>query len=234
MTSGYAVTKVLTAVSFAALAVLLVFLTYPVKDAPVEQLADAVRRVHSGLRVVDPAPAEASLFERRQSAQHRVGARADRRGQGDLVDIPRARTGGRLIAHDQHKRHTRLHGFRQRGEGIGETSAVGGGSRCDSPAGPVVRVGGNHGALLMAHGSEPRRSGAFQSIEEVGVAVAHHAEDGIDVLGEGTGDVGGHRVHGRAFRDGTVRESVCVSRSATLRGASRPFFEHRSGRTCQF
>jgi len=36
---------------------------FVVKDAPVEQLADAVRRVHSGLRVVDPVLAEASLFE---------------------------------------------------------------------------------------------------------------------------------------------------------------------------
>lgn len=34
-----------------------------VKDAPAEQLADAVRRVHAGLRVVDPELAEASLFE---------------------------------------------------------------------------------------------------------------------------------------------------------------------------
>lgn len=34
-----------------------------VKDAAVEQLADAVRRVHAGLRVVDPALAEESLFE---------------------------------------------------------------------------------------------------------------------------------------------------------------------------
>lgn len=33
------------------------------KDAPAEQLADAVRRVHSGLRVLDPALAEESLFE---------------------------------------------------------------------------------------------------------------------------------------------------------------------------
>ncbi|GAA3929508.1 response regulator transcription factor [Microbacterium soli] len=33
------------------------------KDAPAEQLADAVRRLHSGLRVVDPELAEASLFE---------------------------------------------------------------------------------------------------------------------------------------------------------------------------
>ena len=34
-----------------------------VKDTPAEQLADAVRRVHSGLRVLDPALAEESLFE---------------------------------------------------------------------------------------------------------------------------------------------------------------------------
>lgn len=33
------------------------------KDAPAEQLADAVRRVHSGLRVTDPALAEATLFD---------------------------------------------------------------------------------------------------------------------------------------------------------------------------
>ena len=36
---------------------------FVVKDAPAEQLADAVRRVHAGLRVIDPALAEASLFE---------------------------------------------------------------------------------------------------------------------------------------------------------------------------
>lgn len=34
-----------------------------VKDTPAEQLADAVRRVHAGLRVLDPALAEESLFE---------------------------------------------------------------------------------------------------------------------------------------------------------------------------
>lgn len=33
------------------------------KDTPAEQLADAVRRVHSGLRVLDPVLAEESLFE---------------------------------------------------------------------------------------------------------------------------------------------------------------------------
>lgn len=34
-----------------------------VKDTPAEQLADAVRRVHSGLRVLDPVLAEESLFD---------------------------------------------------------------------------------------------------------------------------------------------------------------------------
>lgn len=34
-----------------------------VKDTPAEQLADAVRRVHEGLRVLDPALAAESLFE---------------------------------------------------------------------------------------------------------------------------------------------------------------------------
>lgn len=36
---------------------------FVVKDASVEHLADAVRRVHAGLRVVDPQLAEASLFD---------------------------------------------------------------------------------------------------------------------------------------------------------------------------
>lgn len=36
---------------------------FVVKDASVEQLADAIRRVHAGLRVVDSVLAEMSLFE---------------------------------------------------------------------------------------------------------------------------------------------------------------------------
>ena len=34
-----------------------------VKDTPAEKLADAVRRVHAGMRVLDPALAEESLFD---------------------------------------------------------------------------------------------------------------------------------------------------------------------------
>ncbi|GAA4197922.1 response regulator transcription factor [Microbacterium oryzae] len=36
---------------------------FVVKDAPAVELADAVRRVHAGLRAVDPGLAEASLFD---------------------------------------------------------------------------------------------------------------------------------------------------------------------------
>jgi two-component system response regulator DesR len=36
---------------------------FVVKDAPAVELADAVRRVHAGLRAVDPSLAEASLFD---------------------------------------------------------------------------------------------------------------------------------------------------------------------------
>lgn len=36
---------------------------FVVKDTPAELLADAVRRVHAGLRVVDPVLAEESLFD---------------------------------------------------------------------------------------------------------------------------------------------------------------------------
>lgn len=36
---------------------------FVVKDTPARQLADAVRRVHSGLRVIDPALATSSLVE---------------------------------------------------------------------------------------------------------------------------------------------------------------------------
>jgi two-component system response regulator DesR len=36
---------------------------FVVKDSPAEKLADAVRRVHAGMRVLDPALAEESLFD---------------------------------------------------------------------------------------------------------------------------------------------------------------------------
>lgn len=64
-----------------------------------------------------------------------------------------------------------------------------------------MRIGGNHGALLMAHRSERGIRLALQRIEEVRVPVAHHPEDGIDVLGESQGDMCGDGGHGKAFRD---------------------------------
>ncbi len=48
-----------------------------VKDAPAEQLADAIRRVHAGLRVVDPAA----------SGRHRPAARAQRRDGPQLPEL---------------------------------------------------------------------------------------------------------------------------------------------------
>ena len=51
---------------------------FVVKDTPARELADAVRRVHAGLRVVDPDLATESLIDRPEAA-HRPGARdADR------------------------------------------------------------------------------------------------------------------------------------------------------------
>jgi two-component system, NarL family, response regulator DesR len=44
---------------------------FVVKDTPATELADAVRRVHSGLRVVDPDPATESFDRGTQPAQAR-------------------------------------------------------------------------------------------------------------------------------------------------------------------
>ena len=65
---------------------------FVVKDTPAAQLADAVRRVHAGLRVVDPALATESLFagesplttagDRR--APRRAGRRRRRRDRRSL------------------------------------------------------------------------------------------------------------------------------------------------------
>ncbi|GAB2568272.1 response regulator transcription factor [Leucobacter ruminantium] len=66
--AAHAATRVLIVTTFARPGYLRAALDagaggFIVKDAPPEQLADAVRRVHAGMRVVDPALAEASLFE---------------------------------------------------------------------------------------------------------------------------------------------------------------------------
>jgi len=61
---------------------------FVVKDTPARQLADAVRRVHSGLRVVDPALAADSLVsgESPLTTREAEGARAARDG-GTVAQI---------------------------------------------------------------------------------------------------------------------------------------------------
>lgn len=62
---------------------------FVVKDTPAEQLADAVRRVHSGLRILDPALAEESLFEGVSPLTEResqvLGLAADGRSAADIA-----------------------------------------------------------------------------------------------------------------------------------------------------
>jgi two-component system response regulator DesR len=64
---------------------------FVVKDTPARQLAEAVRRVHSGLRVVDPALAADSLAggDSPLTARETEVLRAARQG-GSVADIARA------------------------------------------------------------------------------------------------------------------------------------------------
>lgn len=55
---------------------------FVVKDTPAEQLAEAVRTVHAGQRVVDPALAEASLFEGANPLSEREREVLRRAGEG--------------------------------------------------------------------------------------------------------------------------------------------------------
>lgn len=55
---------------------------FVVKDTPAEQLAEAVRTVHSGNRVVDPTLAEASLFEGANPLSDRERQVLKRAGEG--------------------------------------------------------------------------------------------------------------------------------------------------------
>ncbi|MBP6686142.1 MAG: response regulator transcription factor [Leucobacter sp.] len=55
---------------------------FVVKDTPAEQLAEAVRKVHAGHRVVDPALAEASLFEGANPLSEREREVLRRAGEG--------------------------------------------------------------------------------------------------------------------------------------------------------
>lgn len=61
-----------------------------VKDAPAEQLADAIRRVHSGLRVVDPALAAETLATGESPLTGRErDVLVAARGGGTVADIAR-------------------------------------------------------------------------------------------------------------------------------------------------
>ena len=128
-------------------------------------------------------------------AADRVGAGADRGGERDLVDVPRARARRRLVADDEHERHARL-------RGLGQAVSV-----LVKPA-PYVAV-----AAAMRPDARKWASAAttppaswrtavkravvcaLEGVEEVGVAVAHDAEDVVDVAREGDGDVGGDGGH---------------------------------------
>ncbi|GAA1319205.1 response regulator transcription factor [Nonlabens tegetincola] len=55
---------------------------FVVKDTPADKLADAVRRVHAGHRVVDPELAEASLFEGANPLTERERQVLRRAGEG--------------------------------------------------------------------------------------------------------------------------------------------------------
>jgi hypothetical protein len=131
------------------------------------------------------------------SAAHRVGAGPDGRGDGDLVDAPRPRARGGLVADDEHERNASLHSLGERRQRVGEAGAIGG-CRGGEPTGrPEVRVGGDDSPGLMPHGGEVGRGAADERIEERGVAVAHDAEDVLDASGESLRHVCGHRVSRR-------------------------------------
>ena len=143
-----------------------------------------------------------------------VGARADGAGERDLVDAPRSRTGCGLVADHQHQRDVRLPRLGERREGVREPGAVGRGGRGQPAGGSVVRVRGDDGAGLVAHRGVRDGPVALQGVEEVGVAVAHDAEDLVDVVGESGGDVSGDRGHDSAFRDanGGAMIRMCLAR----------------------
>ena len=105
---------------------------------------------------------------------------ADRGGEGGLVDVPVPHSRLRGGADDHDEGDARAHRLGERGDEVGETSPVGRGGRGQPPAGAKVGVGGGDGGRLVTHGSEDRGRG-LQSVEEVGVAVAHHSEDVVDM-----------------------------------------------------
>jgi len=166
---------------------------------------------------------------RRIPVAHRVGAHAHRRGERDLVDTPRARPRGGLVAHDEEEGDAGLGRLGQRREGVGEARAVGGGRGGETSRGAIVGVGGDDSAGLVPHRGEGKVGLAVQHVEEVRVPVSHHPEDVVEVAGEGVRDVGGDGGHGEGGLSRRTEWMPYVSRA--LR-ATCPFFEQRRTTSC--
>ncbi|AGW41768.1 hypothetical protein O159_17260 [Leifsonia xyli subsp. cynodontis DSM 46306] len=120
---------------------------------------------------------------------HGVRPHADRGGEGDLVDVPRSRPGGGRVADHQQQRDARLRRLGERCEGVREARAIGRGRRRQPSADAVVGIGRHDPAGLVADGDEGGVGAAFDRVEEVRVAGAHHPEHPIEATGEGDRDM---------------------------------------------
>ncbi len=128
---------------------------------------------------------------RRIRPAHGVGARADGRGERDLVHIPRAGPRRGLVTNNKDERRFGLHRLGERGQRVREAGPVGG-RRGREPTGcAVVRIRRHDGTRLVAQRGVRDGPLALERIQEVGVAVAHHAEHLVDVAGESGCDVRG-------------------------------------------
>ncbi len=92
-----------------------------------------------------------------------------------MIHVPAAQpTGGRVPGYKEH-RGVGGRGLGERGHGVGEAGAVGGGGDGEFAAEPKVGVGGGDGGLFVANGGVVEAL-ADRGIQEVGVAVAHQSE----------------------------------------------------------
>ena len=157
-----------------------------------------------------------------------VGAHTHCRGHRDLVDVPRPGTGCGLIPDDEDEGHSGLGRLGECGERIREPRAIGRGGRGDSPGGAEVGIGGDDGSGFVADGGVCRRGVTQQGVEEVGVAVAHEAEDLVDVGGKGVSDVRGGMSHGRPFANEIWKFDPYMSH--TLTRPLRPWWALRFSR----
>ena len=161
----------------------------------VGDLTDLERRDIVGDREDHRHPVGQSVLDRRHRGRgrvdpaHRVRAHPDRRGHGDLIDVPRPGPRGGFVPDDEDERHLRLCCLGEGRERVREARPVRR-RRCREPnRGAEMRIGGDDRAGLVADRSVGRRGGREQGIEEVGVAVAHESEDLVDVTGQSVGDM---------------------------------------------